>query len=269
MENISIIVVGASGKMGQAIIKEILESSELHLVRAIDIKSSPRIGHDAGELFGVQSNIKISSDLSIDDLEADVLIDFTRPEASMNYIDFCLKNNLGYVLGTTGFSDSEKKLIAHAAKKIPICFAPNMSIGVNVLISLVEKATQSLHDDFDIEIMESHHKHKVDSPSGTAIRLGEEVAKASNRSLNENAVFSREGIQKERQKKEIGFSVVRGGDIVGDHTVLFAGDGERIELTHKASSRTTFSKGATKAAKYINNQTKGLFDMFDVLNLKK
>src|SRR5210317_770773 len=154
MENINIIVVGASGKMGQAIIKEILESSDLHLVRAIDIKSSPRIGHDAGELFGVQSNIKISSDLSIDDLEADVLIDFTRPEASMNYIDFCLKNNLGYVLGTTGFSESEKNKISNAAKKIPICFAPNMSIGVNVLISLVEKATQSLHEEFDIEILE-------------------------------------------------------------------------------------------------------------------
>jgi len=269
MKKINIIVVGASGKMGQAIIKETLEDPDLNLAMAIDIKTSPRIGKDAGELFGFESNIKISSDLIVDKAQADILIDFTRPEASLKYLGFCEKNNLGYVLGTTGFSDNEKKLIAHAAKKIPICFAPNMSIGVNVLISLVEKATQSLHDDFDIEIMESHHKHKVDSPSGTAIRLGEEVAKASNRSLNENAVFSREGIQKERQKKEIGFSVVRGGDIVGDHTVLYAGDGERIELTHKASSRTTFSKGATKAAKYINNQTKGLFDMFDVLNLKK
>ncbi|MBT6232191.1 MAG: 4-hydroxy-tetrahydrodipicolinate reductase [Nitrosomonadales bacterium] len=269
MENINIIVVGASGKMGQAIIKEILESSDLHLVRAIDIKSSPRIGHDAGELFGVQSNIKISSDLSIDDLEADVLIDFTRPEASMNYIDFCLKNNLGYVLGTTGFSESEKNKISNAAKKIPICFAPNMSIGVNVLISLVEKATQSLHEEFDIEILEAHHKHKVDSPSGTAIRLGEEVAKASNRNLKDNAVYSREGIQKAREKGDIGFSVIRGGDIVGDHTVVFAGDGERIELTHKAGSRTTFSKGAIKAAKFLKKQTHGLFDMFDVLNLKK
>ncbi|MBT3826543.1 MAG: 4-hydroxy-tetrahydrodipicolinate reductase [Nitrosomonadales bacterium] len=269
MKKINIIVVGASGKMGQAIIKEILENSELNLIMAIDIKTSPRIGKDAGELMGIESNIKISSDLSADKAQANVLIDFTRPEASLGYLDFCVQNNLAYVLGTTGFSDSEKNKISLAAKEIPICFAPNMSIGVNVLISLVEKATKSLYDDFDIEIMESHHKHKVDAPSGTAIRLGEEVAKASNRNLNEDAVFSREGIQKERQKKDIGFSVVRGGDIVGDHTVLFAGDGERIELTHKAGSRTTFSKGAIKAARFLNNKTKGLFDMFDVLNLKK
>ena len=268
MKKINIIVVGASGKMGQAIIKETNEDSDLNLVMAVDIKTSPRIGKDAGELMGVESNIKISSDLLLDKGQADILIDFTKPEASMKYLDFCEKSNLGYVLGTTGFSDNEKNLIALAAKKIPICFAPNMSIGVNVLISLVEKATKSLHDDFDIEIMESHHKHKVDSPSGTAIRLGEEAAKASNRSFKENAVFSREGIQKERQKKDIGFSVVRGGSIVGDHTVLYAGDGERIELTHKADSRTTFSKGASKAAKFLNNQTNGLFDMFDVLNLK-
>ena len=249
MKKINIIVVGASGKMGQAIIKETNEDSDLNLVMAVDIKTSPRIGKDAGELMGVESNIKISSDLLLDKGQADILIDFTRPEASMKYLDFCEKSNLGYVLGTTGFSDNEKNLIALAAKKIPICFAPNMSIGVNLLISLVEK-------------------HKVDSPSGTAIRLGEEVAKASNRSLKENAIFSREGIQKERQKKDIGFSVVRGGSIVGDHTVLYAGDGERIELTHKADSRTTFSKGASKAAKFLNNQTNGLFDMFDVLNLK-
>jgi 4-hydroxy-tetrahydrodipicolinate reductase len=162
MDKINIIVVGASGKMGQAIIKETLDDSDLNLTMAIDIKTSPRIGKDAGELFGFESNIKISSDLLMDKAQADILIDFTRPEASMKYLDFCEKNNVGYVLGTTGFSDNEKKLIAHAAKKIPICFAPNMSIGVNVLISLVEKATQSLHDDFDIEIMESHHKHKVD-----------------------------------------------------------------------------------------------------------
>ena len=179
MKKINIIVVGASGKMGQAIIKETNEDSDLNLVMAVDIKTSPRIGKDAGELMGVESNIKISSDLLLDKGQADILIDFTRPEASMKYLDFCEKSNLGYVLGTTGFSDNEKNLIALAAKKIPICFAPNMSIGVNVLISLVEKATKSLHDDFDIEIMESHHKHKVDSPSGTAIRLGEEVAKAS------------------------------------------------------------------------------------------
>ena len=269
MENINIIVVGASGKMGQAIIKEILENSDLHLTKALDLESSPRIGKDAGELLGIKSDIFVSSDLSLDNEEADILIDFTRPEASVNYLDFCLKNNLGYVLGTTGFSESEKNKISQAAKKIPICFAPNMSIGVNVLISLVKMATKSLHEEFDIEIMESHHKHKVDSPSGTALRLGEEVAKASNRSLKDHGVFSREGVHNARQNNDIGFSVVRGGDIVGDHTVLYAGEGERIELTHRASSRTTFSKGAIKAARFLKNQANGLFDMFDVLNLKK
>jgi len=269
MENINIIVVGSSGKMGQAIIKEILENPDLHLVKALDLESSPRMGKDAGELLGIKSEILVSSDLSLENKEADILIDFTRPEASMNYLDFCLKNNLGYVLGTTGFSESEKNKISQAAKKIPICFAPNMSIGVNVLISLVEMATKSLHEEFDIEIMESHHKHKVDSPSGTALRLGEEVAKASNRNMKDHGVFSREGVQNARKNKDIGFSVVRGGDIVGDHTVLYAGEGERIELTHKASSRTTFSKGAIKAARFLKNQASGLFDMFDVLNLKK
>ncbi len=271
MENpLKIIIVGASGKMGQTLIKEILNDSELSLIGAIDQATCPNLGMDAGALFGIKTDVIINNDFSSILKEGDFIIDFTRPKASMNYLELCAaKNNIKYVLGTTGFSEKEKEKILLLSKKIPICFAPNMSVGVNLLVSLVEAATKVLYKDYDIEIIESHHNEKVDAPSGTALRLGEAVAKAANLNLKESSVFHREGKMNKRKKSEIGFSSIRGGDIVGDHTVLYAGDGERIELTHKAGNRSNFALGAIKAVKFLTKHTNGLFDMLDVLNIKK
>ncbi len=270
MENpLKIIVVGASGKMGQALINEISNNPDLLLTGAIDQSSCPILGMDAGTLFGIKTDVIINDDFESIIKKGDYVIDFTRPEASMDYLEVCIKNNTKYVLGTTGFSDEEKQKISLASKDIPICFAPNMSVGVNLLVSLVEAATRVLYKDYDMEIIESHHNEKIDAPSGTALRLGEAIAKTAKLSLQENGVFHREGKMNKRKKNEIGFSTIRGGDIVGDHTVLYAGDGERIELTHKAGSRTTFALGAIKAVEFLKNQSVGLFDMMDVLNLKK
>ena len=264
-----IVIVGASGKMGQVLIKQISNNPDLLLTGAIDQASCPTLGMDAGALFGIKTDVIVNDDFELIIKKGDYVIDFTRPEASMCYLEVALKNNIKYVLGTTGFSDQEKEKISLASKKIPICFAPNMSVGVNLLASLVEAATKVLHEDYDIEIIESHHSEKIDAPSGTALRLGEAIAKTANLKLKENSVFHREGKMNKRKKNEIGFSTIRGGDIVGDHTVLYAGEGERIELTHKAGSRTTFATGAIKAVKFLTNHSVGLFDMMDVLNLKK
>jgi len=264
-----IIIVGASGKMGQALINEISKDPELLLTGAIDQSSSTDLGMDAGALFGIKTDVIINDDFESTIKTGDYVIDFTRPEASMEYLEGCIKNNIKYVLGTTGFSDEEKEKISLASKDIPICFAPNMSVGVNLLVSLVEAATHVLHKDYDMEVIESHHRDKVDAPSGTALRLGEAIAKTANLNLKENGVFQRAGKIDKRKQNEIGFSTIRAGDIVGDHTVLYAGDGERIELTHKAGSRATFAIGAIKAVKFLTNHSAGLFDMMDVLNLKK
>ena len=266
---LKIIVVGASGKMGQALINEISNNNDLLLTGAIDQPSCAILGMDAGALIGIKTDVIISSDPESIAKKGNYLIDFTRPKASMQYLELCIKNNIKYIVGTTGFSDKEKEKIFLASKKIPICSAPNMSVGVNLLVSLVETATQVLYKDYDMEIIESHHRDKVDAPSGTALRLGETIANTAKLNLNENSVFHRESRINKRKKNEIGFSAIRGGDIVGDHTVLYAGDGERIELTHKAGSRTTFAKGAIKAVKFLTDHSFGLFDMMDVLNLKK
>jgi 4-hydroxy-tetrahydrodipicolinate reductase len=264
-----IVIVGASGKMGQVLIKQISNNPDLLLTGAIDQASCPTLGMDAGALFGIKTDVIVNDDFELIIKKGDYVIDFTRPEASMCYLEVALKNNIKYVLGTTGFSDQEKEKISLASKKIPICFAPNMSVGVNLLVSLVEAATKVLQKDYDMEIIESHHSEKIDAPSGTALRLGEAIAKTANLKLKENSVFHREGKMNKRKKNEIGFSTIRGGDIVGDHTVLYAGDGERIELTHKAGSRVTFAIGAIKAVKFLTNHSVGLFDMMDVLKLKK
>ena len=264
-----IVVVGASGKMGQTLIEQISKDEDLILSAAIDQPSCPSIGMDAGALFGVKTGVLISDNFDSIINNSDYLIDFTRPKASMNYLEGCVKNNIKYILGTTGFSDQQKEKISQASNHISICFAPNMSVGVNLLVSLVEQATKTLHKDFDMEIIESHHSEKIDAPSGTALRLGESIAKVAKLNLNEDGVFHREGNMGKRKKNEIGFSTIRGGDIVGDHTVLYAGNGERIELTHKAGSRSTFAIGAIKAIKFLTNHSTGLFDMMDVLNLRK
>lgn len=253
--------------MGHALIEATIGDPELKLHAALDRDGSPQLGRDAGELFGAACGIKVTDDLSAALQGAHVLVDFTRPEASLVYLEACRKAGVGLVIGTTGFSPAQKEAIADAAREIPIVFAPNMSVGVNLLINLVQAAAKVLSDGYDIEVIEAHHRHKVDAPSGTALRLGEAAAAALGRNLAECAVYGREGVTGERDPSTIGFATVRGGDVVGDHTVLFAGVGERVELTHKASSRATFALGALRAAKFLAGKSSGLFDMRDVLSL--
>lgn len=265
---LKVVIAGSTGRMGHALLDGIFADPELSLHGALDIAGSSQIGRDAGEQFGRVSGVKISHDLETTLQGADVLIDFTRPEASMQYLTACHRMNVKMVIGTTGFSADQKAMIEGAAKEIAIVHAPNMSVGVTLLINLVQAAAKVLADGYDVEIIEAHHRHKVDAPSGTALRLGEAAAKALNRNLDECAVYGREGVTGERDANTIGFATVRGGDIVGDHTVLFAGIGERVELTHKASSRATFALGALRAAKFLQDQKNGLFDMQDVLGLR-
>lgn len=265
---LKVVIAGASGRMGQALLEGIFADDELRLHGAIDRADSPRIGHDAGEQFGRVTGVKITADVASALAGADVLVDFTRPEAGMEYLAICERTGAKLVLGTTGFSAEQKQQIAAAAQKIAVVFAPNMSVGVTLLINLVQAAAKVLADGYDVEIIEAHHRHKVDAPSGTALRLGEAAASALGRDLQTCAVYGREGVTGERDANTIGFATVRGGDVVGDHTVLFAGIGERVELTHKASSRATFALGALRAAKYLADRQSGLFDMQDVLGLK-
>jgi len=265
---LKVVISGASGRMGQALLEGIFADDELQLHGAIDRADSPRIGHDAGEQFGRVTGVKITADVASALADADVLVDFTRPEASMEYLAICEKTGVKLVLGTTGFSVEQKQQIAAAAQKLAVVFAPNMSVGVTLLINLVQAAAKVLADGYDVEIIEAHHRHKVDAPSGTALRLGEAAASVLGRDLQTCAVYGREGVTGERDANTIGFATVRGGDVVGDHTVLFAGIGERVELTHKASSRATFALGALRAAKYLADRQTGLFDMQDVLGLK-
>ena len=265
---IKVVIAGASGRMGHALLEGIFADSELQLHGALEHAESPRIGRDAGEAFGRVTGVGISADVPTVLHGADVLIDFTRPEPSMAYLAACERAGVKLVLGTTGFSPEQKKLIETTAQKIAIVFAPNMSVGVTLLINLVQAAAKLLADGYDVEIIEAHHRHKVDAPSGTALRLGEAVAEALGRDLQSCAVYGREGVTGERDANTIGFATVRGGDVVGDHTVLFAGIGERVELTHKASSRATFALGALRAAKYLADRKTGLYDMQDVLALR-
>ena len=265
---LKVVIAGCSGRMGHALLEAIFSDAELILHAAIDRADSVTIGRDAGEQFGKKTNVLIASDINAALIGADVLVDFTRPEASLAYLSACETAKVGMIIGTTGFSAEQKNIISHAAKNIPIVFAPNMSVGVTLLINLVQAAAKVLNDGYDIEILEAHHRHKVDAPSGTALRLGEAAAAALGRNLEKCAIYGREGVTGEREANTIGFATVRGGDVVGDHTVLFAGIGERIELTHKASSRATFALGALRAGKFLADKNNGLFDMQDVLGLR-
>jgi 4-hydroxy-tetrahydrodipicolinate reductase len=265
---LKIVIAGCSGRMGHVLLECVFADAELQLHGALDRANNPQIGRDAGELFAKNSTVKITD--SIDEAlhNADVLVDFTRPEASMQYLAACEKHHVKMVIGTTGFSVEEKSTIAKAAEKISIVFAPNMSVGVTLLINLVEQAAKVLAQGYDIEVVEMHHRHKVDAPSGTALRLGEAAAAGIGKALSECAVYAREGVTGEREAGTIGFATMRGGDVVGDHTVVLAGIGERVELTHKASSRATFALGALRAAKFLADKKTGLFDMQDVLGFK-
>jgi len=265
---LKVVIAGCSGRMGHALLDGVFADSELTLHAALDRADSPNIGRDAGEQFGRVSGIKISHDVATALQGADLLVDFTRPEPSLEYLAACEHANVKLVIGTTGFTADQKKLIEASSNKVAIVFAPNMSVGVTLLINLVQAAAKVLSEGYDIEVIESHHRHKVDAPSGTALRLGEAAAAALGRNLDECAIYGREGVTGERDPSTIGFATVRGGDVVGDHTVLFAGIGERVELTHKASSRATFALGALRAAKFLAGKSSGLYDMQDVLGLK-
>ena len=261
-------IAGVSGRMGRALLETIARDDECVLAGAIDRVGSPLAGHDAGAAYGALTGVQVMDNPDLAIQNAETLIDFTRPEASFTYLDLCVARRKSVVLGTTGFDRAGTARIELAAKQIPIVFAPNMSIGVNLLMKLAELAADVLRDGYDIEIIEAHHRNKVDSPSGTALGLGRAVANVLQRDLASCAVYGREGQIGERESTSIGFATVRGGDIVGDHTLLFAGIGERVELTHKASSRATFAQGALRAAKWLQGKAPGLYDMRDVLNLK-
>ncbi len=263
-----IAIAGASGRMGQMLMEAVSASDDCVLTGALDIPSSPAIGLDATAFSGRSSGVLIQSDLRAGLQQSGVLIDFTRPEGTLAHLAVCRALGVKLVIGTTGFSEAQKAEIADAAKDIAIVMAPNMSVGVNVTLKLLDMAARALATGYDIEIVEAHHRHKVDAPSGTALKMGEVIASALGRDLKDCAVYAREGVTGERDPSSIGFATIRGGDIVGDHTVLFAGTGERIEITHKSSSRATYAQGSLRAARFLAGQSTGLFDMFDVLSLK-
>jgi len=261
-------ITGAAGRMGKTLIEAASQSENMVVSAAVERPGSSVIGVDAGELAGIGTlNVKVVDDLQ-HATEFDVLIDFTRPEVTMNNLAVCRQRGSAMVIGTTGLDDAQKAKISEASRDIGIVFAPNMSVGVNLCLKLLDMAARVLGDDVDIEIIEAHHRHKVDAPSGTALRMGEVVADALGRDLNECAVYGREGQTGERDRRTIGFETIRAGDIVGEHTVMFAGTGERVEITHKASSRMTFAGGAIRAADWLVGREPGLFDMQDVLGLK-
>ena len=262
-------IAGATGRMGHMLIEAVLASADCRLSGALDIASSPAIGQDAAAWTGRPCGVPVVADLRAGLSGSDVLIDFTRPEGTMAHLRACRELGVKAVIGTTGFTDAQKAEMAEIARDIAIVFAPNMSVGVNVTLKLLEMAARALATGYDIEIIEAHHRHKVDAPSGTALKMGEVIAQAIGRDLKDCAVYERYGHTGERDPSTIGFSTIRGGDIVGDHTVLFAGTGERIEITHKSASRSTYAQGSLRAVRYLAGQPRGLFDMFDVLGLNE
>jgi len=261
-------VAGATGRMGQMLIEAIRASGDCQLAGALDIPASPALGNDAAAFLGVASGVPVVSDIRAGIANARVLIDFTRPQGTMAHLAACREARVNLVIGTTGFDDDQKARIAEAAQDIGIVMAPNMSVGVNVTLKLLEMAAKALSTGYDIEVIEAHHRHKVDAPSGTALKMGEVIAGALGRDLKDCAVYQRHGHTGERDPSTIGFATIRGGDIVGDHTVLFAGTGERIEITHRSASRSTYAQGSLRAVRFLAQQRTGLFDMFDVLGLR-
>ncbi|NML42177.1 4-hydroxy-tetrahydrodipicolinate reductase [Ramlibacter sp. G-1-2-2] len=261
-------VAGATGRMGHMLIEAIRASDDCRLAGALDVPASPAIGNDAAAFLGHASGVPVTADVRAGLEHAEVLIDFTRPEGTLAHLKVCRERGVKAVIGTTGFTDAQKREIEDTARDIAIVLAPNMSVGVNVTLKLIEMAAQALATGYDIEVIEAHHRHKVDAPSGTALKMGEVIAEALGRDLKKDGVFQRHGVTGERDPSSIGFSAIRGGDIVGDHTVLFAGTGERIEITHKAASRATYAQGSLRAVRFLADKDKGLFDMFDVLGLR-
>ncbi|SFA93513.1 dihydrodipicolinate reductase [Collimonas sp. OK607] len=268
MTQMKIAVAGASGRMGRMLVEAIQNADDAQLGGALGMPDAPELGTDAAAFLGKPANVLIEADLAKGLAQAAYLIDFTRPEGTLKHLDYCAAHGIKMIIGTTGFDEAGKAAIAAAAKKTAIVFASNMSVGVNVTLKLLEMAAKSFSHGYDIEIIEAHHRHKVDAPSGTALMMGEVVADALGRKLDDVAVYAREGITGERDPSSIGFAAIRGGDIVGDHTVLFAGIGERVEITHKSSSRVTYAQGALRAARFLRDKSSGLYDMQDVLGLR-
>ena len=260
-------VAGASGRMGRMLIEALRASDDMVLAGALDVAASPAIGSDATAFLGHASGVAITADLRTGLKDADVLFDFTRPEGTLAHLALCCELGVKAVIGTTGFTEPQKAEIAACAQRTAIVMAPNMSVGVNVTLKLLQMAAKAMATGYDIEIIEAHHRHKVDAPSGTALKMGEVIADALGRDLKDCAVYAREGVTGERDPSSIGFATIRGGDIVGDHTVLFAGIGERIEITHKSSSRATYAQGSLRAVRFLADRKTGMFDMFDVLGL--
>lgn len=263
-----IAVAGASGRMGRMLVEAIQNSKDCMLTAALDLPGSPALGTDAAAFLGQNSGALIESDLHSALSKADFLIDFTRPEGTLEHLAVCAELGVKVVIGTTGFSDAQKARIAAYAQKTAIMLAPNMSVGVNVTLKLLEMAAKALDTGYDIEIVEAHHRHKVDAPSGTALKMGEVIAEAQGTKLADRAVYERFGHTGERADNTIGFATVRGGDIIGDHTVIFAGTGERIEISHKSSSRAGYAQGSLRAVRFLAGKASGQFDMYDVLNLR-
>jgi 4-hydroxy-tetrahydrodipicolinate reductase len=259
-------IAGSSGRMGRMLVEAALTSPDVTIAAALEQPGCRDIGQDCAAFLGRSTGVLISDDLAPIG-KADVLIDFTRPEGTLRHLEVCVEHRVRAIIGTTGFDEAGRQAIEAAARRIPVVLSPNMSVGVNVTFRLAELAARMLSDEFDVEIIEAHHRAKVDAPSGTALRLGELVAQAQGRTLQEVAVHARHGVTGPRPEGSIGFSVIRGGDIVGDHTVLFAGNGERIEITHRSSSRMTYAMGALRAARFLSTRAPGIYDMRDVLGL--
>lgn len=267
MAQIKLVVAGSAGRMGRALIEAVLGVPDLALAAALEQKGNAHVGETVSGRAGAPG-VRIGDDIARAIAGADVFVDFTRPEGTLAHLAACRKQRVNMVIGTTGFGDAQKKEIAAAARDVAIVMSPNFSVGVNVGFRLLEVAARALGSGYDVEIVEAHHRHKVDAPSGTALRMGDVVAHALGRDLKKHAVYGREGVTGERKGETIGFATIRGGDLVGDHTVMFIGDGERLEISHRASSRANFANGALRAARFVAKQKSGLFDMADVLGFK-
>jgi 4-hydroxy-tetrahydrodipicolinate reductase len=266
---INVIVAGAAGRMGSRLVALIKESTALHLVGAIEGKGHHALGEDAGERAGCgKAGVPITDDLSALLVRGEVVIDFSAPEATLNHLRVVAQQRRAMVIGTTGLAGQELEELKSLVSQVPCVFSPNMSVGVNLIYKVISEMAKTLGDDYDIEVIEAHHRLKKDAPSGTALKIAEVLARAVNRDLNQVGVYARKGLIGERKKQEIGIQTIRAGDIVGDHTILFGGMGERIEVTHRATSRDTFARGALRAAQWVVEQRPGLYDMMDVLGLK-
>ncbi|MGO4378976.1 4-hydroxy-tetrahydrodipicolinate reductase [Pseudoduganella sp. RAF19] len=267
MTTLNIAIAGAGGRMGRMLVEAVQADPDCTLAGALDRPGGANIGQDAAAFTGQPSGVTVAGDLAEGLKNAQVLIDFTRPEGTLEHLAYCAEHGVKLVIGTTGFDEAGKAAIRKAAEKTAIVFAPNMSVGVNVTLKLLEFAAKQFATGYDIEIIEAHHRHKVDAPSGTALKMGEVIADALGRDLKQVGVFAREGVTGPRDPSSIGFATVRGGDIIGDHTVMFATEGERIEISHKSSSRQHYANGSLRAARFLADKSTGLFDMYDVLGL--